>query len=94
MSKDVYTDYYLFFGDDEKDLVDTRVDMGDGKLQPLVILKRTKDAIKRVNPRVDNRIFYTAGQAILDLKLMDEKVKVVYAVPLSSASKNIFFDRG
>lgn len=43
--------------------------------------------------RVDNRIFYTAGQAILDLKLMDEKVKVVYAIPLSSGSKNIFFDR-
>ena len=44
--------------------------------------------------RVDNRIFYTAGQAVLDMKLMDEKVKVIYTVPLSSASKNIFFDRG
>ncbi len=43
--------------------------------------------------RVDNRIFYTAGQAVLDLKLMDKKVKVIYTVPLSSASKNIFFDR-
>ena len=44
--------------------------------------------------RVDNRIFYTAGQAVIDLKLMDEKVKVIYTIPLSSASKNIFFDRG
>lgn len=44
--------------------------------------------------RVDNRIFYTAGQAILDLNLLDEEVKVVYAIPLSSGSKNIFFDRG
>ena len=43
--------------------------------------------------RVDNRIFYTAGQAILDLNLMGDKVKVVYAIPLSSGSKNIFFDR-
>ena len=43
--------------------------------------------------RVDNRIFYTAGQAVLDLKMMDEKVKVIYTIPLSSASKNIFFDR-
>ncbi len=43
--------------------------------------------------RVDNRIFYTAGQAVLDLKLLGEEVKIAYAVPLSSASKNIFFDR-
>lgn len=44
--------------------------------------------------RVDNRVFYTAGQAILDLKLLGEDVKIAYAIPLSSGSKNIFFDRG
>ncbi len=44
--------------------------------------------------RVDNRIFYTAGQAILDLNLLGEEVKIVFAIPLSSGSKNIFFDRG
>lgn len=46
-----------------------------------------------MNHRVDNRIFYTAGQAILDLKMLGEDVKIAYAIPLSSASKNIFFDR-
>jgi uncharacterized ferredoxin-like protein len=46
-----------------------------------------------MDKRVDNRILYTAGQAILDLKLLGEKVKVAYAIPLSSSSKNIFFDR-
>lgn len=43
--------------------------------------------------RIDNRIFYTAGQAILDLKLLGEDVKIAYAIPLSVSSKNIFFDR-
>ncbi len=43
--------------------------------------------------RVDNRIFYTAGQAVLDLKLLGEEVKIAYAIPLSASSKNIFFDR-
>ncbi len=43
--------------------------------------------------RVDNRIFYTAGQAILDLNLLGKDVKIAYAIPLSSGSKNIFFDR-
>lgn len=44
--------------------------------------------------RVDNRIFYTAGQAILDLNLLGDEVKIAYAIPLSATSKNIFFDRG
>jgi uncharacterized ferredoxin-like protein len=41
--------------------------------------------------RVDNRIMYTIGQAALELKLFDEEVKVVYGIPLSVTSKNIFF---
>jgi uncharacterized ferredoxin-like protein len=47
-----------------------------------------------MDKRIDNRILYTAGQAILDLKLLGERVKAAYAIPISSSSKNIFFDRG
>ncbi len=43
--------------------------------------------------RVDNRIMYTVGQAVLELGLFDEDVKVVYAIPLSATAKNPFFDR-
>ncbi|MBC35906.1 MAG: ferredoxin [Bacteroidetes bacterium] len=43
--------------------------------------------------RVDNRILYTAGQAVLDLHLLGDDVKVAYCIPISSSSKNIFFDR-
>ena len=42
---------------------------------------------------IDNRIMYTIGMAALDLKLLGEEVKVIYAIPLSSTSKNPFFDR-
>ena len=44
--------------------------------------------------RVDNRIMYTVGQAVIDMGLLGEEVKVVYGVPLSATSKNPFFDRG
>lgn len=43
--------------------------------------------------RVDNRIMYTVGQAVIEMGLLGEDVKVVYAVPLSATSKNPFFDR-
>ncbi|MBF0359393.1 MAG: ferredoxin [Oligoflexia bacterium] len=43
--------------------------------------------------RVDNRIMYTVGQAIIDMNLLGEEVKVAYAIPLSATSKNPFFDR-
>lgn len=43
--------------------------------------------------RVDNRIMYTVGQAVLDLKLFEDDVKIVYGIPLSATSKNPFFDR-
>jgi len=42
---------------------------------------------------IDNRIMYTVGMAVLDMKLLGDDVKVVYAIPLSSTSKNPFFDR-
>ena len=43
--------------------------------------------------RVDNRIMYTAGQAVLEMGLLGEDVKIIYCIPLSASSKNIFFDR-
>lgn len=43
--------------------------------------------------RVDNRIMYTVGQVVLELKLLEQDVKIVYAIPLSATSKNPFFDR-
>ena len=42
---------------------------------------------------IDNRVMYTVGMAVLDLKLLGDDVKIVYAIPLSSTSKNPFFDR-
>jgi uncharacterized ferredoxin-like protein len=43
--------------------------------------------------RVDNRIMYTVGQAVLEMKLLGEDVKIAYGIPLSVSSKNPFFDR-
>ena len=42
---------------------------------------------------VDNRIMYSAGKAALKLNFFPKEVYVVYAIPLSVSSKNIFFDR-
>lgn len=43
--------------------------------------------------RIDNRIMYTVGIAALEMKLLGEEVKVVWAIPLSASGKNPFFDR-
>ncbi len=43
--------------------------------------------------RVDNRIMYTVGMAVKELGLMGEDVRIVYGIPLSARSKNMFFDR-
>lgn len=43
--------------------------------------------------RLDNRIMYSVGQAVLKHNLLGDDVKIVYAVPLSVSSKNVFFDR-
>jgi len=40
---------------------------------------------------VDNRIMYSAGVAALELKLVD--ADVIYGIPLSVKSKNVYFDR-
>jgi uncharacterized ferredoxin-like protein len=44
--------------------------------------------------RVDNRVMYTVGQAILEMKLLGEDVKIAFGIPLSVSAKNPFFDRG
>ena len=44
--------------------------------------------------RVDNRIMYSVGKAVLELGLLDKSIKLVYGVPLSATAKNPFFDRG
>lgn len=43
--------------------------------------------------RVDNRIMYSVGKAVLELKLLSDKVRLIYGVPLSATGKNPFFDR-
>jgi uncharacterized ferredoxin-like protein len=43
--------------------------------------------------RVDNRIMYTVGQAVLEMGLFDESVKIIYGIPLNVSAKNPFFDR-
>ncbi len=43
--------------------------------------------------RIDNRIMYTVGLAVVELALLGDDVKIVYGIPLSVSSKNPFFDR-
>ncbi len=42
---------------------------------------------------VDNRIMFSVGFAAMKLGIFDESIKIAYGIPLSSSSKNIFFDR-
>lgn len=43
--------------------------------------------------RVDNRVMYTVGMAVKELGIMGDTTQVIYGVPLSATSKNLFFDR-
>ncbi|MBU0469332.1 MAG: ferredoxin [Candidatus Omnitrophica bacterium] len=43
--------------------------------------------------RVDSRVMYSVGQAVLEMGLFAEDVSIVYAIPISASSKNPFFDR-
>ncbi|KAF0135328.1 MAG: hypothetical protein FD145_154 [Candidatus Saganbacteria bacterium] len=45
------------------------------------------------NHRVDNRIMYSVGKAVVDMEMLGKEVKVAYGIPLSVSSKNPFFDR-
>jgi len=48
---------------------------------------------KAMDLRMDNRIMYTVGQAVLEMKLLGEDVKIAYGIPLSVSAKSPFFDR-
>ena len=43
--------------------------------------------------RVDTRVMFSAGVAAMELGWFDSDVKVAFAIPISAASKNPFFDR-
>ena len=43
--------------------------------------------------RVDNRIMFTVGKAVLELGMLDPEIRIIYGIPLSATSKNPFFDR-
>jgi len=43
--------------------------------------------------RVDNRIMYTVGRALLEMGVLGEDVKIIYGMPLSVSGKNPFMDR-
>ena len=43
--------------------------------------------------RIDSRVMFSVGQAVLDLNLLPE-CSMVLALPLSVSRKSIFFDRG
>jgi len=45
------------------------------------------------NHHADNRVMYTIGQAVLSLGLFSPEYKIIVGIPLSSSSKNPFFDR-
>lgn len=43
--------------------------------------------------RIDNRIMYSVGQAVMQMDIFPKDVKIVYGIPLKASKKNIFFDR-
>jgi len=43
--------------------------------------------------RIDNRVMYSIGKAVLDLQLLGSDIKVALGIPLSALAKNPFFDR-
>jgi uncharacterized ferredoxin-like protein len=42
---------------------------------------------------VDNRIMYTVGMAARDLKIFDDRYKIIMGIAISAENKNIYFDR-
>jgi uncharacterized ferredoxin-like protein len=43
--------------------------------------------------RLDNRLMYTVGKAVMDMQILGPEVKIAYGIPLSVSGKNPFFDR-
>lgn len=44
--------------------------------------------------RIDNRIMYSVGKAVVDMGILGPDVKLAYGIPLSVSGKSPFFDRG
>jgi uncharacterized ferredoxin-like protein len=43
--------------------------------------------------RVDNRVMYSVGRAVVEMNLLGEEVRIAFGIPLSVSGKNPFFDR-
>lgn len=43
--------------------------------------------------KIDNRIMFSIGKAVHELKLLPEEYTIIFGIPLSTTKKNIFFDR-
>lgn len=43
--------------------------------------------------RLDNRLMYTVGKAVMELELLGPDVRLAYGLPLSATGKSPFFDR-
>jgi uncharacterized ferredoxin-like protein len=43
--------------------------------------------------RVDNRVMFSIGIAVRELKLLDEEAAIIFGIPLSASGKSPFFDR-
>lgn len=43
--------------------------------------------------RIDNRVMYTVGQAVLELGILGDEVMIAFGIPLSVGPKSPFFDR-
>lgn len=46
-----------------------------------------------MDSRIDNRIMYSIGQAVMKMDIFPKEVSIVYGIPLHASKKNIFFDR-
>jgi uncharacterized ferredoxin-like protein len=43
--------------------------------------------------RIDNRIMFSVGMAVKELKMMSNNIEIIMGISLSASSKNIYFDR-
>ncbi|HEY9062939.1 MAG TPA: DUF2148 domain-containing protein [Pseudobacteroides sp.] len=46
-----------------------------------------------MDARIDNRVMLSVGKAVKKMQLLGSETKIIFGIPLSSSSKNIFFDR-
>lgn len=43
--------------------------------------------------RIDNRIMFSVGVAAKELKLFEDKIAMIFGIPLSASGKSIYYDR-